>query len=145
MKNQLSDILEHKGHEVHTATPSDSMLDAVLEMCRLHIGALLVLDGERPIGIVTERDVMARVILRDRDPASTTVAETMTLEVVVVQPTTTVAEAMAIMTSKHCRHLPVVDDGGLVVGIVSIGDLVRHLSEEQDFVMRMLTDYVRGG
>jgi len=117
------------------------MLHAVETMCERHVGALMVCEGDRPIGIVSERDVLNRLILRGRDPRSTTVAAMMTCEVVVVEPSTSLHEAMAIMTERRCRHLPVVREG-CIVGIVSIGDIVRHLSMEQAFEIRMLTDYV---
>ena len=143
MRSQLSDILDEKGSTVYRVAPTDSMLHAVETMSEKHVGALLVCEDDRPVGIVTERDVMTRLILRGRDPRSTTVAVAMTREVVVVEPSTSIDEAMAIMTQRRCRHLPVVHDGR-IVGMVSIGDIVRHLSSEQEFEIRMLTDYVSG-
>ncbi len=91
----------------------------------------------------TERDLMTRVILARRDPATTRVADVMSDEVVYVEPTTSPAEAMAVMTERRCRHLPVAA-GGELVGLVSIGDLVRWASRNQEFEIRMLTEYICG-
>jgi CBS domain-containing protein len=119
------------------------VLSAVEEMCEKHIGALLVTQGRVPLGIFSERDLMRRVILAQKDPVTTYVSDVMTTEVVCVGPTTPAREAMALMTDRRCRHLPVVD-AGEVAGILSIGDFVRWMSVEQAFEIRVLTDYVRG-
>jgi CBS domain-containing protein len=136
-------ILKQKGHEVHHMGPKASVKDAVEKMCAVHIGAVLVVEAERPVGIFTERDLMTRVILEHKEPASTLVEEVMTADVVCVPVETRLGEAMAIMTEQRCRHLPVVDEGR-VVGIVSIGDLVRQQSRNQKFEIRMLTNYICG-
>jgi CBS domain-containing protein len=136
-------ILDEKGRNVHTIAPQASVLQAVELMCGRHVGALLVCVGDTPSGIISERDVMKRLILAGRDPGATKVEEVMTREVVCVNQGTKAREAMAIMTERRCRHLPVVDDGH-IVGMLSIGDLVRWASHEQEFEIRMLTDYVRG-
>ena len=144
MATTARQILEDKGRETLSVSPQDTVLAAVRTMCERRVGALLVCEGEaEPIGIFTERDLMKRVILAERDPNATRVSEVMTPKVVAVGPSTSVTEAMAIMTECRCRHLPVVD-GGKVVGLLSIGDLVRHASREQAFELRLLTDYVSG-
>jgi signal-transduction protein with cAMP-binding, CBS, and nucleotidyltransferase domain len=140
----VGDILDDKGHEVHSITPQTSVLEAVELMCARHVGALLVATSKATFGIISERDVMTRVILERRDPASTRVEQVMTHAVACVRPSTSTREAMAVMTERRCRHLPVVADGG-IVGMVSIGDLVRAASREQEFQIRMLTEYVHGG
>src|SRR5262249_37995261 len=117
---------------------------AVELMCARRVGALLVATTEATFGIISERDVLARLILERRDPEKTKVADVMTRAVVCVSPTTTAREAMAIMTDRRGRHLPVVTEGA-IVGIVSIGDLVRAASREQEFELRILTEYVHGG
>ncbi len=109
----------------------------------MRVGAVLVCDGTACSGIFTERDLMTRVILNGLDPTTTRVAEVMTADVACVQPSTPASEAMAIMTERRCRHLPVVE-GGEIVGVISIGDLVRWDSRNQAFELRMLTDYIHG-
>ncbi len=136
-------ILDEKGSKVFTTRPEATVLAAVEEMCRQRVGALLVSDGGAPIGMFSERDLMVRVILAQRDPATTTVGEVMTREVVCVPRDTGAAEAMAIVTERRCRHLPVVEDGR-VTGVISIGDLVRFISQNQAYEIQMLNDYVSG-
>jgi len=143
MQTSVQVILDDKGHDVHSVRPGDTVLRAVEEMAERHLGAILVCEAGRPLGILSERDVMTRVLLQRRDPATTKVEQVMTRDVVVIEPSTTTTEAMAIMTDKRCRHLPVMK-GSKMVGIVTIGDLVRHASKEQEFEIRMLTDYVTG-
>ena len=139
----VADILSYKGTEVHSVTPDTIVLSAVETMCNRHVGALLVCNAGIPLGMFSERDLMKRVILARRDPAATLVADVMTDGVLCVGPSTPAREAMAIMTDRRCRHLPVVS-GGEIVGMLSIGDLVRWASHEQAFEIQLLTDYVRG-
>lgn len=139
----VAEILEYKGTTVHSVTPAATVISAVERMCEAHVGAVLVCNAGIPLGIFSERDLMRRVILARRDPATTTVAEVMTADVVCVAPDTPAREAMAIMTDRRCRHLPVVS-GGRVTGMLSIGDLVRWASQAQAFEIQLLTDYVRG-
>jgi CBS domain-containing protein len=139
----VAEILETKGRAVHTTRPDATVVSAVDDMCRLHIGALLVTEGKSPVGIVSERDIMARLVLKRRDPATTRVDEIMTREVVCTNLETSPEEAMAIMTQRRCRHLPVMLEGN-VVGVLSIGDLVRWVSRHQEYEIRMLEDYVSG-
>jgi CBS domain-containing protein len=139
----LAFILETKPKAIHTTIPDASVLDAVDEMCRAKVGALLVVRAEQPIGILSERDVLTRVVLRRRDPADTLVAEVMTRDVVCVDVSQSPEQAMAIMTERRCRHLPVVR-GSSLVGMISIGDLVRWVSRAQEAQIRMLDEYVGG-
>lgn len=139
----IGDILGAKGGDVYAIAPDATVYEAAQEMCARRVGALLVRTPERTSGIVSERDLMTRVILARRDPQRTPVEEVMTPYVVCISPRTSVREAMAVMSEQRCRHLPVVADGR-VVGMISIGDLVRAASREQDFEIRLLTDYVRG-
>jgi CBS domain-containing protein len=136
-------ILEAKGRDVHTIPPGATVLEAVDAMCKVHIGALLVIDRNNVAGIISERDVMCRVILERKETASTKVADAMTRDVVCIDIDKSVEEAMAIMTERRCRHLPVVVDGK-VQGMVSIGDLVRWASRDQQFEIRILHEYVEG-
>ncbi|XXX72274.1 CBS domain-containing protein [Sorangium sp. So ce134] len=139
----IGEILNRKGRNVYTVSPKATVFDAVQSMCARHVGALLVSIDASPSGIISERDVMTRVILARRDPAKTLVAEAMTSEVVCVEPSTPARQAMAVMTERRCRHLPVVQDGR-VVGMISIGDLVHWASREQEAEIKMLTEYVQG-
>jgi CBS domain-containing protein len=139
--DRVSAVLRQKGYDVLSIGPEAVVQDAVEAMCRARVGSLLVCRDGQPIGTFTERDLMARVVVARREPARTRVREVMTPEVICVEPETPVREAMAIMTKRRCRHLPVVS-GGRIVGMVSIGDLVRHVSREQEFEIRMLRDYV---
>lgn len=140
----IRDILDEKGYEVHFIAPEATALEAVDLMCAKRIGALLVATSEATLGIISERDVMTRVILERREPEETRVERVMTRAVACVHLDTHAREAMALMTERRCRHLPVVADGA-VVGMVSIGDLVRWGSREQEIEIKMLTEYVRGG
>jgi len=139
----VAEVLQHKGFLVHSVTRETRVVTAVEEMCEKHIGAVLVCNDDVPLGIFSERDLMRRVILARKDPMTTRVDEVMTTDVVCIAPTTPAREAMAIMTNRRCRHLPIVE-GGRVVGLLSIGDLVRWASHEQAFEIQLLTDYVRG-
>ncbi len=139
----VGEIVREKGQLVHSTSPGATIFQAVEKMSLHHIGALLVEVGGPLVGIISERDIMTRVILAKRDPATTLVKEVMTRDVLCVEPSTRAREAMALMTEHRCRHLPLVA-GGRVVGIIAIGDLVRWASREQEFELRMVTDYVRG-
>jgi CBS domain-containing protein len=139
----VRDALEVKGYAVHTCERDATVLAAVDEMCLLNIGALLVTWMRQPIGILTERDILRRLVLRRADPATTRVSEIMTADIVCVGADARIDDAMAIMTEKRCRHLPVVDRGR-VVAIVSIGDLVRWTSQESQSEIEILQDYVAG-
>ncbi len=136
-------ILKEKGSTVHSVAPAATVFEAVQAMCANKVGAVLVCTADQPLGIFTERDLMTRVILSHRDPATTRVEEVMTREVVCVDPDTRAEEAMAIITDRRCRHLPVVE-GARVAGMVSIGDLVRWTNRTKEFHIRMLTDYICG-
>jgi len=139
----LRTILEGKEPTVHYVTPETTVLAAVEKMCRAHVGALLVEVNDEPIGIVTERDIMNRLVLQQRDAASTHVAEIMSRDVLCIDPDREPEEAMALMTERRVRHLPVVMKN-VVVGIISMGDLVRWASRNSEFEVRILRDYVIG-
>ncbi|MGC8915790.1 MAG: CBS domain-containing protein [Thermoanaerobaculum sp.] len=139
----IAAVLQEKGHKVFTIHPDETALEAASAMDRNNVGSVLVVDGERPVGIFSERDLMRRVVVAGKDPAKVKVREVMSREVTVVEPDTRVKEAMAIMTERRCRHLPVVAEGR-IVGLVSIGDLVRWNSRDQAFQIRMLENYITG-
>jgi CBS domain-containing protein len=142
--SELRTILEAKpDHTVHYVGPDATVHDAVSTMCKRRIGALLVEESGMPIGIVSERDIMQRCVLEQRDPSRTRVADIMTRDVLCIDPDVEPEQVMAMMTERRVRHIPVVE-GRSVVGIVSIGDLVRWMSRNQDFELRALRDYVCG-
>jgi CBS domain-containing protein len=140
----VATILDEKGSRVvYTVPPEATVMQAVETMCAAKVGAVLVCSANACAGIFSERDLMTRVILQHRDPGSTKVADVMTAGVTAVGPGASTEQAMAIMTERRCRHLPVID-GDRVIGLVSIGDLVRHESRNQDFEIRTLTDFILG-
>ena len=126
---------------MHHIGPEATVLEAVRAMNAQKIGALLICDGGEVLGIFTERDVLTRVLENERDPAATKISEVMSTEVVTVGPSTHVEEAMAVITERRCRHLPVLDDGKLV-GLVSIGDLTRWVSRHQQGHIQDLVNYI---
>ena len=144
MQQQIRALLEEKGKDVESIGPDASVADAVRRMNERHIGALLVIEGDRPVGIFTERDVLVRVVAERLDPDTTGVRDVMTTTLVVVTPTTTVEEAMVITTHKRCRHLPVMN-GSELVGLVSAGDLTRSLIKNQQADISDLTNYITSG
>jgi CBS domain-containing protein len=121
-----------------------SVFDAVKQMVEASVGSLLVTEGGEITGIVTERDYLRRMTLEDRTDKETAVREIMSSPLVVVTPETTIDESMALMTDRRIRHLPVAEDGK-VVGLVSIGDLVKFKSKLQSFEIKYLTDYISSG
>lgn len=141
MNDPIAKVLALKGSDVVTVSPETSVLIAVQRMNERRIGALLVSDGNRPVGIFTERDVLVRVVAAGLDPSATPVNEVMTRSPVVVRPTTTVSDAMMVITERRCRHLPVIDDTG-VCGLISIGDLMSWLVRHQQRTIDDLHDYM---
>jgi signal-transduction protein with cAMP-binding, CBS, and nucleotidyltransferase domain len=138
---RVSDILKGKQGELLTIPSDASVFDMVKQMVDANVGSLLVTVDERIEGIVTERDYLRRVTLEGRTDKDTPVSEIMTSPLIVVTPETPVDECMAIMTDRRIRHMPVVEDGD-VKGMVSIGDLVKFQSQQQDFKIQYLTDYI---
>jgi CBS domain-containing protein len=140
----VSDILDGKGREVLSIDGSATVYDAIAIMVEGNVGALLVYEGERLAGIVTERDYLRRVTLEGRDERTTPVREITTSELVYVEPDASIDECMAVMTERRIRHLPVLTEDRKVVGIVSIGDVVKYHSKEQSVQIRFLTEYISG-
>jgi signal-transduction protein with cAMP-binding, CBS, and nucleotidyltransferase domain len=137
----VADVLAEKGRALYTIGAEGSVLDAVRAMVDANAGSLLVTDGGPITGIVTERDYLRRVTLEGRDERETPVREIMSAPLVVVTPETTLEECMAMMTDRRIRHLPVME-GGQVVGVVSIGDVVKYQSQQQSFELRYLHEYL---
>ncbi len=139
----LSQLLDAKGSSVYSVPPGASVLEAIRLMAERHVGALLVMDGARLVGIVSERDYARKVVLSGRASNSTAVREIMSAPVITAAPGQTVDAAMRQMTTHRIRHLPVVRDER-VVGVVSIGDLVKSLIEEQAHTIEDLKQYIQG-
>jgi CBS domain-containing protein len=128
---------------VHAIGPNDTVYDAVKKMAEHGIGGLLVMEGEKILGIVTERDYARKIALAGRTSKETPVSVIMTTQVLCVGPQQTTEECMAIMTENRVRHLPVLDEGKLI-GLVSIGDLVKDIISEQQFIIEQLEHYIAG-
>jgi CBS domain-containing protein len=140
----LAHILNSKpDHTVYTITPTTSVFDAVKLMAEKSIGALVVTEGERVAGMVTERDYARKIVLMARSSKETLVRDIMTTSVMYVHPDQTSEECMALMTQHRLRHLPVLDKGKLI-GLISIGDLVKDIISEQKFTIQQLEHYISG-
>jgi CBS domain-containing protein len=139
----LSQLLGKKGRAVHAIAPGASVLDAIRQMAEQHIGALLVMEEGRLVGILSERDYARKVVLNGRSSTSTAVHEIMSAPVITIAPGQTVDDAMRLMTARRIRHLPVVR-GDAVLGVVSIGDLVKAVIEDQRHTIEDLRSYIQG-
>jgi CBS domain-containing protein len=139
----VSQILQSKGHDVWFVGPQTTVFDAVKLMSEKGVGALLVMENKKMVGIITERDYARKVILAGKSSRQTPVKDVMTKRVLWVAPERTVEECMALMTDKRVRHLPVVDNTQ-VVGMVSIGDLVKAIIAEQQIIIDQLQNYITG-
>lgn len=144
MQRKVAGILEEKGTEIWSVASSDSVFSALETMAEHNIGAVLVLDGADLRGILTERDYARKVKLRALQSNDTPVGQIMTTVVHTVVPTATVAECMQLMTDERVRHLPVVDDDGRLVGVVSIGDVVKAMIAQQRDLIADLERYITG-
>jgi CBS domain-containing protein len=143
MVDTVSSILRHKGHDVWSVSPDDSVLEAMSLMADKDIGALVVTVDETVVGIVSERDYARKVVLQGKSSRDTPVRDIMSSPVVSVSPNHTVDDCMRIVTAKRIRHLPVVQ-GEKVVGVVSIGDLVRKVISTQGETIQYLQEYIVG-
>ena len=139
----VKQLLDNKGHETWSIDADATVYDTVKMMAEKQIGSLLVMEGGRFAGIVSERDYARKVILMDRSSHNTPVRDIMTRRVICTQPDKTIEECMALMTDKHIRHLPVMD-GEALVGMISIGDLVKTIIAEQQFMIEQLEHYING-
>ncbi len=137
-------LLSVKGGEVLSAQPEDKVFDAIKRMVDRGAGSLLVLGPNgKLIGIVSERDCVRKVVLKDKNPKTITIQEIMSTELTVVKPETAIDECMALMTQKRIRHLPVLEKGK-VMGVISIGDVVKFMVSEKDFIIKNLENYILG-
>jgi CBS domain-containing protein len=143
MDRLLSAILEEKSGDVLQIDGDATVFEAITKMVEANVGSLLVTDGGEIVGIMTERDYLRRVTLQGRTDKETAVREIMSAPLIVATADTRIDECMALMTDRRIRHVPVVDEGE-VVGVISIGDLVKFTSKQQAFEIKYLTDYITG-
>jgi len=139
----VNDILNIKGREVWSIAPDASVYDAVKLMSDKKVGALMVINGEHLVGVISETDYTRKIILMGRASRQTPVKEIMTDRVLYVQPDQDIEECMVLMTEKRTRHLPVMETGRLV-GVISIGDVVKSVIDEQRFTIEQLERYIAG-
>jgi CBS domain-containing protein len=139
----VRDILKNKGTKVYSIAPDQTVYEAISKMDELDIGALVVLNDQKLKGIISERDYRSKVILKGRASKSTNVQQIMSGNVYCVEPTDSVETCMSIMTEKKIRHLPVIENDD-VVGVISIGDLVKNIISKQKFEIKSLRHYIQG-
>ena len=140
---KIKTLLEQKGHDVWQIGPEDSVYDAIHLMAEKEIGALMVTKEGNLAGVISERDYARKIILEGKSSETTTVAEIMTAQVVQAKSNDSIEDCMGLMTEHRIRHLPVVD-GGKLVGVISIGDLVRYIIADQRFVIEQMERYIAG-
>ena len=139
----VADILKSKGNDVYSVAPGDTIFDAVKLMADKEIGSVVVMEGDKLVGIMTERDYARKVVLEGKSSRESSVGDVMTRQVLCASPERTVDECMALMTDKRARHLPVLDHKR-VVGVVSIGDLVKAVINDQQILIDQLQHYISG-
>ncbi|HYY55769.1 MAG TPA: CBS domain-containing protein [Pyrinomonadaceae bacterium] len=140
----IKDVLQSKGHDVLSIAPDATVYDALKVMADKNVGALVVLDGQTVAGIMSERDYARKVILHGKSSREMQVREIMTSRVYYMRPEQNLQECMTQMTDKHVRHLPVIEDERLV-GIISIGDVVKAIIADQEDTIKLLENYITGG
>jgi CBS domain-containing protein len=145
MKNMktVEDILKEKGREVWVISPHATILEALRLMAEKDVGALVVVEDDQIVGIISERDYARKIALRGKSSVNTPIKEIMTDKVYYVSPKTTVQECLALITQQSIRHLPVLENGKLV-GLISIGDVVKSIIDEQETTITQLSDYITG-
>ena len=136
-------LLERKGNDIWSTSPDASVFEAIQLMAEKSIGALLVIDRDELVGIVSERDYARKVILKGRSSRETPVRDIMTEKVLYVPPTRSLEECMVLMTEKRIRHLPVIADGRLI-GVCSVGDVIKAIISEKQFIIEQLESYIKG-
>lgn len=140
----VADVLQAKGSEVWTIPPETIVFDALKIMAEKNVGALVVLDGSEVAGILSERDYARKVILHGKSSRELTAREIMSTDVYFVRPEENIADCMALFTNKRVRHLPVLQNDQLI-GIISIGDVVKAVIAEQEYTIKHLENYITGG
>jgi len=141
---KVRDILDNKGSEIISVTSVATVFETLQVMAQREIGAVLVMTGGNPVGIFSERDYARQVILKGKASKDTRVSEVMTSRVVYIRPEQTLDDCMALMTDKRVRHLPVLEDGRLC-GVLSIGDVVKAMIRDKQFIIEQLENYIASG
>ena len=139
----VKQMLQKKGGVIHAVSPDTTTVAALEMLAAKDVGALLVMDGERLVGIISERDFVRQIARQGACPLDAPVSQAMTSQVVTIPPTYTIEECMALMTARHFRHLPVVENER-VIGVISIGDVVKSAIENQEDTIQSLEGYIRG-
>ncbi|GIK42288.1 MAG: histidine kinase [Chloroflexota bacterium] len=139
----VNQLLQNKGSRVWSIGPDALVIEALKLMAEKEVGALVVLEGDQVVGILSERDYARKVSLLGKSSKTTPVREIMTEKVVFIRPEQTVEDCMALMTNKRIRHLPVID-GDRLVGVISIGDVVKEVISQQEFIIAQLENYITG-
>lgn len=139
--NTVSYLLKLKGNDVISVSPDMMVRDVLLIMSEKNIGAIIVTDNEKLVGIFSERDYARKIVLKDKSSKTTPIREVMSSDLVTVKPGTSIDDCMVLMTERHIRHLPVIDNDKLV-GVISIGDLVKHIIEDQKMTIENLKHYI---
>ena len=139
----IKQLLDDKGRDIWSVTPETSVFDAIKLMAEKEVGALMVTEGGRPVGIISERDYARKIIIRGLSSRDTPVKDIMTARVVYARPDQTVRECMGMMSEKRIRHLPVME-GEQLLGVISIGDLVKAIIAEQEYTIQQLEQYISG-
>lgn len=143
MSGKVRDILKSKGGQVFTVLPETTVYSAIEQMCERNIGGVLVVENDKLVGIFTERDYARKLILKGKSSKETLIRELMTHNPIVVMPETTIFECLSLMSDKRIRHLPVMDNHK-VIGVISIGDVVRRVMEDQKETIEHLENYIAG-
>lgn len=143
MSISVSQLLNKKGKEIHSITSEATVFDAIKLMSELGVGALLVMDGSRLVGVISERDYTRKVILKGRSSSSTHVHEIMTKNVICLSPDNNIDECMALMNDNQIRHLPIVENDE-VVGVITIMDVIKNILIEKDFIIEQMEQYIAG-
>ena len=139
--NTVKQLLKMKGNDIWSIAPDETAYKALQIMAEKDVGALLVTDGEKVAGIFSERDYARKVILKDKSSKDTLVRDLMTKDVICIESSATVEECMALMTAKHIRHLPVLEENKLI-GLVTIGDVVKRVLSDQEYTIEHLERYI---
>jgi CBS domain-containing protein len=139
----VRDILREKGTALYSISPDATVYDALKLMAEKNVGALVVFDGDRMVGMISERDYARKIVLKNKFSRETKVKEIMTAEVITVTPALNLEQCMELITEKRMRHLPVVENDR-VVGIISIGDIVKGIIEHKEFIIGQLESYIKG-
>ena len=137
------DLLREKGTQVYATSPDATVYDALQQMADKNIGALIVFEGDRMVGLISERDYARKIVLKNKFSRETAVSEIMSRDMVTVAPDKNLEECMEVITEHRVRHLPVVEEDR-VLGIISIGDIVKGIIKHKEFVIEQLEYYIKG-